>query len=444
MASTSEATEKRLSRREREVAALVAEGLTNREIAQRLFISERTVDGHLEHVREKLGVTTRAQVAAWVVRLENAAPVTAPVISPKPPRPRLVAHPRLWLATSLVLALLAAGVGLLLLTAPSGPTIETIAGIEPLKEGDVGGNSGNFGPAKSAQLSRPSDVVAAADGTIYIADYGNVQIRRVDSNGMITTVAGGGKEPLTDGAFAANVKLRSPSSLALDTAEQLYILETRNDHLEVWTLRDFSLWRVADLGRSRAAQPFVFQAPIGGLAFGPDETLYISDRAQNHVWRMKPNGRPEIYAGSGVAGYTGDLGAATEARLWEPMGLAVDKEGNLYIADAGNNVIRKVDVSGVITTVGTGSTTLSIPFGVAVGGDGTIYVADTGNNRVLKISPAGRCEVVAGSGEAGFWGDTGPALQAQLNVPEAVAVAGRDLLVADAGNHRIRAVRFPK
>lgn len=444
MASTSETTEKRLSRREREVAALVAEGLTNREIAQRLFISERTVDGHLEHVRDKLGVTTRAQVAAWVVRTEDSGAVrAAPVIASKPARPRLVAHPRLWIAASLVTALLAAGVGFLLLTAPAGPTIDTVAGIEPVKETDMGGNSGDGGPPTAARLNRPSDVVAAADGTIYIADYGNVQVRRV-KDGVITTVAGGGKDPLINGAFATSVQLRSPSSLAVDSNGQLYILETRNDDLEVWTLRDFALWPVADLGRSRSAQPTEFQAPIGGLVFGPDGTLYISDRAQNHVWRMKPNGQPEIYAGSGVAGYSGDFGDAADAKLWEPLGLAVDEHGDVYIADAGNNVIRKVDVSGVITTVATGTAKLSIPFGVAVGGDGSIYIADTGNNRVLTVSPTGRTEIVAGTGQAGFWGDGGPAMQGQLKVPEAVYVDGRDLLIADAGNHRIRVVHFPK
>src|SRR4030088_3395288 len=101
-----------LSRREREIAALVAEGLTNREIAARLFISERTVDGHLEHVREKLGVNTRAQIAAWLVRGGNAgaAPVviTTPVTSAAPAgrvaaRRRLMTQPRAWMATALVL-----------------------------------------------------------------------------------------------------------------------------------------------------------------------------------------------------------------------------------------------------------------------------------------------------------------------------------------------------
>src|SRR5262252_10247415 len=122
-----------LSRREQEIADLVAQGLTNRQIAQKLFISERTVDGHLEHVREKLGVNTRAQVATWVVLRQSAAAPTAPHAEPisRPVRRAiLVIHPRLWLAATLLLAVLAAVVGVLRLTAPPEPAINPIAGVE--------------------------------------------------------------------------------------------------------------------------------------------------------------------------------------------------------------------------------------------------------------------------------------------------------------------------
>jgi sugar lactone lactonase YvrE len=137
------------------------------------------------------------------------------------------------------------------------------------------------------------------------------------------------------------------------------------------------------------------------------------------------------------------------------MGLALDQHGNLFIADTGNNRIRKVDATRIITTVAGSGTyyddrgdggaatdaRLAFAFGIAVGRDGTIYVADTGNNRVRKITPAGRIEAVAGTGRAGFWGDDGPALQAEFLAPEAITLDPKGgLLIADAGNHRIREV----
>jgi DNA-binding CsgD family transcriptional regulator/sugar lactone lactonase YvrE len=447
----------RLSRREREVAALVAEGLTNREIANRLFISERTVDGHLEHIREKLEVNTRAQVAAWVVRQGgDAAPASiAGPPSRVVPRPRLVAHPRMWTAAALVLALLAASVGVLRLTAPPPLTIRTIAGIPPTKNGQAGEYTGDGSTAINASLSRPSDVVAGADGVIYIADYGNKAVRRILA-GVISTVAGRGTGPLIEGAFATNVQLQSPSSVALDPAGNLNILVTRSGALEVWALLPNSTMSlVVSLGHSRAASPQVYKVPIGGLAIAPDGTMYIADRAEHRVWRRTPDRQLSIYAGSGIAGFKGDHGAATEAMLWGPMGLALDQHGNLYIADAGNNRIRKVDANRIITTVAGSGTyyddrgddgpatdaRLGFAFGVAAGRDGTVYIADTGNHRVRKITPSGRIEAVAGTGQAGFWGDGGPALQAEFLAPEAVALDPKGgLLIADSGNHRIREV----
>jgi trimeric autotransporter adhesin len=455
--NTPENAARRLSRRELEVAALVAEGLTNREIANRLFISERTVDGHLEHIREKLEMNTRAQVAAWVVRRGgDATPVSiAAPPSRVVPRPRLVAHPRMWTAAALVLALLAAGVGVLRLTSPPPLTIRTIAGIPPTKNGQNGDYTGDGSTAINAALNRPSDVVAGADGVIYIADYGNQVIRRI-VGGIISTAVGGGNDPLTQGSFATSIFLQSPSSLALDSAGNLNILETRSGALEVWALLPNSTMSlVVSLGHSRAASPQQYKVPIGGLAIAPDGTMYIADRAEHKVWRRTPDRQLSIYAGSGIAGFQGDHGAATEARLWGPMGLALDQHGNLYIADTGNNRIRKVDANRIITTVAGSGTyyddrgddgqaadaRLGFAFGIAAGRDGTIYIADTGNDRVRKITPSGRIEAVAGTGQAGFWGDGGPALQAEFLAPEAVALEPKGgLLIADAGNHRIREV----
>src|SRR5205809_3410627 len=150
----------RLSPREREVAAMVAEGLTNREIAARLFISERTADGHLEHIREKLGVNTRAQVTAWVVRRE-AVDLALPIATAlRVQEPRwTMAHPRAWLAAALVLALLASGAALMRLTDPSPRLIRTIVGTECAHQVDPGGCfEADTQNALDAKLSRPMSV----------------------------------------------------------------------------------------------------------------------------------------------------------------------------------------------------------------------------------------------------------------------------------------------
>jgi sugar lactone lactonase YvrE len=348
--------------------------------------------------------------------------------------------------------LLAAGIGILRLTAPPAPAIETIAGV--LKEGTSGGRSGDGGPAIDAALSRPSDVVAGANGYVYVADYGNATIRRI-AGGVITRVVGGGNDRLTNGAFATDVRLESPSTLAVDLAGNLYFLDAPGGDLEVWTLVNSTVELVVSLGHSRAASGLVYKVPIGGLAIARDGTMYIADWADNVVWKRSPDGNKSVYAGTGAASFSGDHGAATAAALWGPMGLALDAQGNLYIADTGNNRIRKVDPNRIITTVAgsydsyddrgdDGPATnarLAYPFGIDVGKDGTIYIADTGNNRIRKVTASGRIEAVAGTGQPGSWGDGGSALDAEFVVPEAVRLDAKgDLLIADAGNNRIREV----
>ena len=449
-----------LTRREVEVAGMVAEGLTNREIAKRLFISERTVDGHLEHVREKLAVNTRAQIAAWVTR--QAAPdlvaaPTTPVNRPALHWTRLRLY--VWLAAALVIALVASAVVVRLMQ-PMGPVITTIAGTGSAgAEYPAGSYSGDNGPAVHAQLLRPSDVAAASDGTLYIADYGNSLVRKVDTDGIITTVAGGGLVPLTDGAHAKTVSLTFASNLAIDPqSRSLFVLAIRAGDLEVWMIQDSLMVFEVSLGPTSAGSLVQFRLPVGGLAVAKDGTLYIADRAESRIWKWARGSKPAQYAGTGQAGFSGEGSAAIDAELNWPIGLAVDpRSGDLYIADSGNNCIRKVDRSQRITTVvgvcgalsgdnGDGmlasQARLSFPYGVAVDRDGNLFIADTGNNRLREVAPSGRIVALAGTGPAGIGGDHGLAIQATLAGPEAVTIDPHtgDLLVADTGNQRIRRV----
>src|SRR5208337_173469 len=188
-----------------------------------------------------------------------------------------------------------------------------------------------------------------------------------------------------------------------------------------------------------------------GVAVDASGNLYIADTDNNRIRKISPNGIIPTVAGNGIAGFSGDGGPASQAQLNHPEGVAVDAQGNLYIADTGNNRIRKISPNGIITTVaGNGiagfggdhgpasQAQLNHPEGVAVDASGNLYIADTDNDRIREVRNG---VIVTIAGDAGFSGDGGPASQAQLNHPEGVAVdASGNLYIADTGNNRIRKI----
>jgi sugar lactone lactonase YvrE len=438
---------------------MVAQGLTNREIAAKLFISERTADGHLEHIREKLGVNTRAQVSAWVVRQE-AMPIASPARQAVTVRTRLalLAHPRAWLAATLVLAVLAAGVGVLRLTAPPPPTIRTVVGGICAGSFYPGGcYEADIQPALDVKLSRPTSVAVDSKGVLYLADYGNRRIRRA-AGGIVTTLAGGGTKDLAEGVYGLSVQSDSlgyASTLAVDSHDQLYLLTSRDDILEVWRIDAAGFMHlVVSLGPSDVVVSLSgLNLPVGGLAISKEGVLFIADRAGNRV--MRYDGTLSTYAGTGDR--LGDGGAAASAQLSWPIGLALDKTENLYIADTGNHRIRKVDhVKGTITTVAGGAgefegnsgdegsaklARLSFPFDVAVAPNGTVVFTDTGNHRLRAVTPDGTIHALAGTGRWGFSGDGGPAQQAEFDGPEGLVLDSKgNLFITDTENQLIREI----
>jgi sugar lactone lactonase YvrE len=181
--------------------------------------------------------------------------------------------------------------------------------------------------------------------------------------------------------------------------------------------------------------------------------IYIADVDNHRIRRIDASGAITTFAGTGVAGDSGDGGPATEAQLSLPRGVAVDTDGNVYIADEASSRIRRVDQSGVITTVaGTGAAgfsgdggpateaQLSAPTGVSVDAPGNLFIADRDNHRVRKVDAAGIIATLAGNGAAGFGGDGGPAAQAQLAQPRRVLAKNGLLYIADSANHRVRKV----
>jgi uncharacterized protein (TIGR03437 family) len=335
---------------------------------------------------------------------------------------------------------------------PSG-IISTVAG------NGTGGFSGDGGPATSASLDYPLGVAADAAGNLYMADSGNNRIRKVSPSGTISTVVGNGTSGFSgDGGPATSASLLDPSGVALDAAGNLYIADSRNNRIRkvspsgiIGTVAGNGPYKFAGDG---GPAPSAFLNVPTGLAVDAAGNLYIADYYSNRIRKVNPSGIISTVAGNGAYKFAGDGGPATSASLSYPHDVAVDAAGNLYIADTGNNRVRKVSPSRIISTVaGNGtwgfsgdggpatSASLYGPSAVALDASGNLYIADWVNNRIRKVSPSGIISTVAGNGVAGFSGDGGPATSASLNRPAGIAVdAAGNLYIADSWNNRIRKV----
>ena len=331
---------------------------------------------------------------------------------------------------------------------PSG-IISTVAGIYP-----GGGFSGDGGPATSASLSLPTGVAVDAAGNLYIADLGNSRVRKVNTSGIITTAAGGGTGG--DGGPATSALLW-PAGVAVDAAGNLYIADQYHNRIRkvspsgiISTVAGNGTPGFSGDGGPATSASF----SAGGVAMDAAGNLYIADGGNNRIRRVDASGIITTVAGNGLYKFGGDGGPATTASLSNPCGVALDAAGNLYIADSGNKRIRKVSPSGIISTVaGNGtrgfsgdggpatSASLYYPTGVAVDAAGNLYIADRGNDRIRRVNAAGIISTLAGNGTYGFSGDGGPATAASLRLPTGVAVdAAGNLYIADTYNGRVRKV----
>ncbi len=346
------------------------------------------------------------------------------------------------------------------------------------------GFSGDNGPATSAQLAGPQGLAVDGDGNLYIADASNSRIRKVDPNGIITTFAGSGAAdnsgngglatsaglayPLGlvlkdntlyistasnviwavdlstqvinmvagsmpspvggfngDGNHALATRLNLPNGMAFDSAGNLYVADEGNDRVrKINPAQIVSTVAGGHLGDDGPARKASLNSGFNvHLAFDAAGNLYVADPGNNRVRKITPEGIISTFAGNGFSGYSGDGGLATNAMLNDPNSVTVDNQGNVFIADSGNGVIRKVDASGVISTFakpspyGYGTTVI----GLATDKSGNLYSTD-GLSLVYKTDPSGKSTVFAGSGFNATDGDGIPATQAQLNFPTGLAV----------------------
>ncbi len=317
--------------------------------------------------------------------------------------------------------------------------ITTVAGNGTL------GYSGDNGPATSAKLDIPSDMAIDSAGNVYIVDRGNNVVRKVDPSGVITTFAGNGTMGYAgDGGPATAAELFLPVTIAVDSSNNVYI-------------GDMGSNGIRKVSTSGTISTFVTFEEASGLAFDSSGNLYVTDH-NNFIYKLSPSGTRTTNVNAGN-GFAGDGGPALTAKINFPNGIAVDKAGNIYFADSGNNRIRKIDTSGIITTVaGSGSpgftgdggpataAKLGIGLtdttqGVAVDSAGNLYFTDNQNNRVRKVDTTGIITTVAGNGNLLNLGDGGPPASAGLTQPNSVKFdSAGNLYIADTNHNRIRKV----
>lgn len=327
-----------------------------------------------------------------------------------------------------------------------GQIITTIAGT------GSSGFSGDGEVATSARLNLPFNLTFDKSDNIYIADTYNNSIRKIDSEtGIISTIIGTADKKLVS-------ELKTPTGLTFDNYQNLYIADLANLRIRKVNLETGS--RMTLVGQRSETEAPNINASLGGpfnVVFDKIGNLYISINGDSKVSKVDfSTGKISTVAGTGVAGFSGDGILAKESQLSNPTGLALDGKGNLFISDSGNERIREVDLTtGIISTVaGTGvtgfsgdgfeatKTQLSNPLGLAVDKQGDLYVVDRGNNRVRKINMStGIITTIAGTGEEGYSGDGDLARNAKLSNPTGLAFNNEgDLFVVDRGNNRIRKI----
>jgi DNA-binding beta-propeller fold protein YncE len=267
------------------------------------------------------------------------------------------------------------------------------------------GFSGDAGPATDAQMNQPYGIVIDRSGNIYAADRLNGRVRRIDTSGVITTLAGDGSGKFSgDGGPSARAGLAEPNGLALDRDHRrLFIADVADNRVRVIDLGTGVITTFAGTGNGRhagdggpAAAADIFGARAVALA--PDDSLYILERQGSSLRRVH-DGVIETVAGTGARGYDGDDHGARHAVFNAPKEMAVDPAGNVFVVDTENHAIRLIDAqTWVVTTIaGTGKAgpggdggaaqlaSLARPHGAVVGPDGAVYIGDSENHRVRKL-----------------------------------------------------------
>jgi sugar lactone lactonase YvrE len=340
-----------------------------------------------------------------------------------------------------------------------------IAGNVTTLAGNGEGNDGDGigGPNGMAEFLGPIGVAADAQRNLYVAECWNNRIRQVDASGNVTTLAGNGTSGRADGTGGRNgtAEFDNPRGIAVDVQGVVYVADGHNNVRkidtsgQVTTLAGNGRWGWVDgTGGPNGTAEF---AEIEGIAVDNQGNVYVADGYNNRVRKVDASGNVTTLAGNGTQGWRdGTGGAQGTAEFYWPAGLAVDGHGDVYVADSGNNRIRKIDRSGNVTTFagngmegwidGTGGPDGTAEFwspgGIAVDIEGNVYVSDCGDGRIRMVDPSGRVTTLAGNGVQGWADGLGGANgMAEFNFPGEVAVDNQgNVYVADTYNNRIRRI----
>ena len=330
------------------------------------------------------------------------------------------------------LALLVTGCG-----TGAEPRVITLAG----SEGGYADGSG-----VEAQFSGALDVAVDPEGNVYVADSANHRIRKITPDGTVTTLVGGDQPGYTDGPISEAV-FSDPTGVALAASGDLYVAEYEAGEMRVRIITPEGT--VTTLPTHIENRGFEGRSAIVIDGAG---NVYLANTFTHRIYRINLEGKTTTLAGPAGVGYAAGYadGPAAEARFHTPCGVAVDGAGNVYVADSDNHCVRCISPDGQVTTLagakepgyvdGQGSEArFSFPRGIAVDTEGNLYVADTANHRIRKITPDGTVTTLAGSGEPGD--ADGSAGEAQFRIPEGITVdPDGNVIVADTGNHRIRKI----
>lgn len=330
---------------------------------------------------------------------------------------------------------------------------------------DTAGYGGDGGPAIGAKLNYPNQLCLDNSGNLYIADALNHRIRKIVlSTGIITTIAGTGAPGYNgDNIPATDAQLLVPDAVCIDTFGNVFFADGLNYRVRKVNVSTGIITTIAgngtagNIGNGVPATNARIRTPTG-MCIDRFGNIYISDLDNNNIRRISSDGIIKTIAGSGISGYWGDNGPATNARFNSPGDVAIDTFGNLFICDGYNNAVRKVDgVTGIITTIaGNGapgyagdngpasSALLYQPYGIFINMRNDIYFAEWQNGVIRKINAETNIiTTVAGTGNPGFCCDGGPATNAQLKPDDVCIDTNGTMYIADYGNQRIRKVYDP-
>lgn len=312
------------------------------------------------------------------------------------------------------------------------------------------------GPGQAAHFWLPNGVAVDHAGNLYVADTASHTIRKLAPDGLVTTLAGlSGSHGTTDGV-AGQARFSAPFGVAVDAAGSVYVADTANNTIRQITTNGVVTTLAGLAGQAGSVDGSGDEARFRNpwsVAVDGQGNVFVADMSNNTIRKITPAGVVSTLAGrAGLSGHAD--GPGSQARFNCPYGVAVDPEGNVYVSDSGNHAIRLISPEGVVSTLaglpgypgsadGTGDAArFWNPQGLAVDSEGTVYVADTGNQTIRKITPEGEVTTLAGLAGTSGTNDL-PGLNARFNSPGGIAVdAAGNLYLADTGNHTVRQLIF--